>query len=144
MQMTQNFTLRELIQSTKAKELGIENYPPEHLHLNLKFTAAGLERIRALVQKPIIVLSGYRCPELNGAVNGSPNSQHIRCEAADIIIPDYGTPFQVAKALVKFVKVLGIDQLILEKTWVHVSFTHSPRYQILTCTGTNKYEEGIV
>lgn len=43
-----------------------------------------LDRIRDMVGRPVIVLSGYRCPEHNAEVGGVPNSQHVEGTAADI------------------------------------------------------------
>ena len=43
-----------------------------------------LERLRFLVGKPIIILSGYRCPKHNREVGGAPTPQHLYGRAADI------------------------------------------------------------
>ena len=43
-----------------------------------------LEAFRAIAGKPVIVTSGYRCPEHNKAVGGAKNSQHTQGLAADI------------------------------------------------------------
>jgi len=43
-----------------------------------------LEAFRALVGKPVIVDSAYRCAQHNAEVGGKPNSQHMLGEAADI------------------------------------------------------------
>jgi uncharacterized protein YcbK (DUF882 family) len=40
--------------------------------------------LRERYGKPIKVNSGYRCPALNKAVNGSKSSQHMKGLAADI------------------------------------------------------------
>ena len=42
-----------------------------------------LEPVRAHYGRPVIVHSGYRCFELNKAVGGSVNSQHMAGEAVD-------------------------------------------------------------
>lgn len=47
-----------------------------------------LEKLRAIVKKPLHVNSGYRCPEHNAAVGGVPLSQHKLNNAADIAVPD--------------------------------------------------------
>ena len=47
-----------------------------------------LERLRAIVKKPLHVNSGYRCPVHNAAVGGVPLSQHKLNNAADIAVPD--------------------------------------------------------
>ncbi len=48
---------------------------------------AGLEQLRALAGKEIVVHDGYRCPAHNQKVGGVPNSEHTRGMAADIAIP---------------------------------------------------------
>lgn len=45
---------------------------------------AKLERIRVLVDFPMIVTSGARCPSWNNKVGGSPKSRHKKFDAADI------------------------------------------------------------
>lgn len=47
----------------------------------------GLEQLRALAGKPVVVHDGYRCPEHNQKVGGVPDSEHTRGNAADISIP---------------------------------------------------------
>lgn len=48
----------------------------------------GLERLRARINQPIYISSGYRCPSHNRAVGGVWNSQHVRGTAADIYVDD--------------------------------------------------------
>lgn len=43
-----------------------------------------LQILRDIIQKPINILSGYRCPNYNEQVGGVPSSQHIFGKAADI------------------------------------------------------------
>lgn len=43
-----------------------------------------LEDIRALVKRPVKILSGHRCIRHNKAVGGAINSQHLTGSAADI------------------------------------------------------------
>ena len=47
-----------------------------------------LEKLRAIVKKPLHVNSGYRCPVHNAAVGGVPLSQHKLGNAADIAVPE--------------------------------------------------------
>ena len=126
MQLTEHFTLAELVASAKARELGIDNTPSPEAVARLRATAEVLERIRAtLGGVPVTVTSGYRCRALNMAVGGVTSSDHTTGQAADIVAPGYGTPLQIARALAPKVSVLGIGQLIYErigkKAWVHVS-----------------------
>jgi len=132
-QLTPNFTLEEMTHSDEAMTLKIENVCPPELLQAMRFTALGMERIRAaLLGLGVEVLSGYRSYALNLAVKGSVNSQHMKGEACDFICPRFGQPFDVARRLSSNCRVLGIDQLILEKTWVHVSFSWDPRHEVLT------------
>jgi uncharacterized protein YcbK (DUF882 family) len=126
-----HFGKAELERSTIAYERRIKNQLPSHLENALHLTLAGLERIRALLDHPMQITSGYRCHELNAAVGGEPDSQHLSAEAADFVCPDYGDPEKVFRTLAKNIDILGIDQLILEPGWVHVSFTVTPRLEAL-------------
>lgn len=133
MKLSQHFTLAELTRSATAQRLGLDNTPPPELLPRLVRTAEMLERIRATVGVPVIVTSGYRCPELNKAVGSRSTSDHTQGHAADIVAPGFGTPAEVARLLAPLVSVLGIGQLILEqvggKSWVHVS-TYEPERAI--------------
>ncbi len=129
MNLSAHFTLAEMIASNKAAQLGINNTPPPELMPRLVLCAEMLERIRGALGVPVIVTSAFRCRQLNTAVGGVTSSDHTQGHAADIVAPNYGTPYEVAKTLAPLVSVLGIGQLILEgirgKQWVHVS-TRSP------------------
>ena len=41
---------------------------------------------------PVVISSGYRCPELNAAVGGSKTSQHMKAQAIDFTCPGFGDP----------------------------------------------------
>ena len=131
MQLSAHFTLAEFVVSETAARAGIDNDPPLDVVSALKRTAQGLEAVRVrLGGAPITVTSGYRCPELNAAIGGAKDSQHMRGEAADFICPRFGSPTEVATAL----RDSGIeyDQLIIEfGRWVHISFSAAPRRQAL-------------
>ena len=53
---------------------------------NTLVTALG--DLRARLDTPIKVVSGYRCPEYNAKVGGAKRSQHLLGRAADIRCPD--------------------------------------------------------
>lgn len=59
-----------------------------------------LQALRDALGKPVIVLSGYRCPEHNKAVGGSRYSQHMLGNAADIRVNGM-TPAQLEEAAQK-------------------------------------------
>ena len=74
--------------------------------------------------------SGFRCPQLNTAVDGSVNplSQHCEGKAADIL------PIKMPLNIF-FNKIVDLnlpfDQLILEFSWVHISYNgKNNRHQI--------------
>ena len=89
-----NFTIGELIQSSTASRLGIDNNPTPTVRVHLTETITLLESIRAeweeycaehsLGTPAIRITSGYRSPELNKAVGGVKNSAHVAGYAADL------------------------------------------------------------
>lgn len=143
MTLTEHFSLEEFTQSAMASRYGIDNNPPFDIGKALQYTAAGLERVRSMLGFQVKVTSGYRCPELNKLVGGALDSQHVKGEAVDFVCPQFGTPFQICHSLADYLGVLGIDQLIQEGTWVHCSFTHSPRKEILTMKD-GRYLKGLI
>lgn len=135
-QLTEHFSLDELCASDTAAACGIDNTPGEAIVANLTRLAEVLEEVRRiLLDQPILITSGYRCPALNEACGGAENSAHLSGLAADFVCPDYGTPHDVCIAVEPYMAVLEIDQLIYETTWVHMGLPvppGEPRYQCLT------------
>lgn len=123
------FTLKELC----TTNTGINNFPTWQAVDNLKILVTNLlDPLRIKWGKPLIVSSGYRSPEVNKAVGGVNNSQHLEGRAVDL---DIGT-VDDNKKLFEFIATSGLafDQLILENKgqWVHVSFNiNKNRQQIL-------------
>lgn len=126
--LSPHFQLSEFTASNTATAKGIDNTPPDAVVTNLKVVAAGLETIRSLLGKAIMVSSGYRCPALNKAVGGVSNSAHVRGLAADFTVRDVDnkTAFDaIARSGLKY------DQLIFENTWIHIGFDATMRQQNL-------------
>lgn len=126
MKLTEHFTLAELTASSTARKLGLDNTPGADPLQQLYRTAQMLERVRAhLGGHAVIVTSGYRSRQVNAAVGGVTSSDHSQGMATDVKIPAYGTPYEVAKALVPHIAALGIGQIIYESVngaqWVHLS-----------------------
>ena len=125
--VTMHFTMEELYASDTAKRLGINNKPSVQQMINLVYLAAYvLEPLRVAMGEPIPIGSGFRCQQLNKAVGGVYNSQHLKGQAADLCI---GGDIEKGKRWFNYIKDhLPFDQLIWEhnpKTgsyWVHVSF----------------------
>ena len=135
MNLSTHFSLAEFTASQWAARAGIENEPgPVELE-NLKRLAMTMEAVRYALGAPIIITSGYRCPEVNRNVGGSSTSMHVQGLAADFICPGFGTPFQVAKKLMG-VEAVKFDQLIHEfGRWVHLGLATpgtAGRKQLLT------------
>jgi hypothetical protein len=91
-----------------------------------------LDPIRKAWGKPIGVNSGYRCRRLNEAVGGTPTSQHLKGEAADITTGSK----EGNRRLFELIQSLGVDfdQLIDESgyKWLHISYkAQGNRRQIL-------------
>ena len=134
------FTISELLKSDTALKRGIWNGAPKEAEENLKALVDNvLDPLREAYGKPVYVTSGYRCPKLNALMGGSPNSQHMRGEAADIVVctnnviagKDPQSPSLQGNLLLgKLIEQLGhFDQLIYEQCdangnprWIHVSW----------------------
>lgn len=125
-QLSPHFKLYEMTRSGVALDHDLDNTP----------NAQQVEALRALCVHvleplrrrfgPIVISSGYRSPAVNRLIRGaSPRSQHMRGEAADIIV---GTP-QRGISMYHYIRQhLDYDQLIWEPIgaevprWLHVSY----------------------
>ena len=116
--ISKDFSYSEFEQSEKAEELGIVNVIPtarvrdsiEALVFNV------LQPLRTAWGAELVINSGYRCPELNEAVDGELTSQHLKGEAADVRCFN---PIKLARLAVKL--GLPFDQMGLYNTFVHFS-----------------------
>jgi zinc D-Ala-D-Ala carboxypeptidase len=136
-QLTTHFTLEEFTDSQTAARKGIKNIPPENSQerKNIQRTAEVMEQVRTILgDKPILISSGYRSPQVNAAVGGSKSSAHMSGLAVDFSCPGFGTPKAICHKLHPHMKELGIDQLIHEyDTWVHLGLSASaPRHMAMT------------
>lgn len=140
MMLSDHFSLAEFTISQTATRKGLNNTPSEEIIENLKKTASKLEAIRAYLNKPIIVNSGYRSVAVNKAIGGVSTSAHCAGYAVDFICPQIGTPHEVAKRIA--VSGFKWDQLIDEGGWVHISVDPRMRGQVLTMRN-GKYTTGL-
>jgi hypothetical protein len=138
MQLTPHFSLAELT-TTNTK---LDNTPSKEVIEVLRTTAFYMEKVREILGNVAITInSGYRSPDVNRKVGGTSNSSHTYGYAVDFTA--YGhTPLTISNILSK--SNLKFDQLIYEKTWVHISFDPRMRGNILTLKGKGKYVKGIV
>lgn len=127
MQLSPNFSKEEL---TFTQVRNVSNEPDAEQLKNLTDSAHRMEAVRALLNAPIHVNSGFRSQAVNKAVGGVPTSAHTTGHAVDFISPSFGSPLTVCKAIAA--SDITFDQLIAEGTWVHISFDPRMRRQVLT------------
>ena len=120
--------MEELYASATATAKGINNKPSVQQMINLVYLCAYvLEPLRVAMGEPIKIDSGFRCQQLNKAVGGVYNSQHMKGQAADLCIDG---DIQKGRKWFNYIKNhLPFDQLIWEHNskgtyWVHVSFVY--------------------
>jgi len=127
MNLSENFTLQELIYSDTAIRRGIDNKPNDETIENLKIVCENiLEPVREYFKAPVVVSSGYRSVEVCEAVGSSAKSQHTKGQAADFEI--FGIPNKDVADWI--VNNIDFDQCILEfwnenepnSGWIHCSF----------------------
>ena len=147
-----NFSIAELVQSSTAEQLKINNNPPSIVRVHLTETITLLECIRAewaeycerhdLGTPAIRISSGYRSPELNKAVGGAKTSAHQFGYAADIQ-PVNGKQDEFEKFFASEFSKMGypFDQIIIEKSktsrWVHVGYKRADGKQRRQCFTLN-------
>jgi len=153
MQLTENFSLSEMIKSETALRYDMDNTPGEAEIENLRVLCENiLQPIRNAYGRGIKVNSGFRHPEVNAKVGGSKTSDHCRGQAADIEIP--GIP---NADLAKYIADnFYFTQVILEfytpgipdSGWVHVSYdSKNLKCQTLTAmkeNGKTVYKPGLI
>jgi hypothetical protein len=130
MQLSKNLRLDEVVKSTTAKRLGINNEPDEWTTENLRQVAINIfQPLRDSFGCPIYVSSGYRSADLNTAIGGSSRSQHVEGRALDLDADVYGSCTN--SQIFNWIKDnLEFDQLIWEfgdqdnPDWVHVSYVY--------------------
>lgn len=124
MQLSQYFKFEEFEKSDTARAYGIDNTIPKSLIPNItRLHDNVLFPLRKFIGCPVVISSGYRCPDLNNKVVGVSTSQHAKGEAADIKVVG-----QSNMAVFNWIrKNCDFDQLILETVkgvqWVHVSYS---------------------
>lgn len=114
-QLSPHFTLDELC----ITGTGLPNVPNKTELENLTYLASQLELVRALFDAPIHVSSGFRCSAVNKAVGGAKTSHHLLGCAADFTVSCVDID---AAAQIIADSSLDWCQLILEPSWLHISF----------------------
>lgn len=144
--LTDHFTWEETVHSDAAIHAGLDNTPTIAAQQNIVRTATKMEKVRELLDKSIIVHSWYRNAAVNKLVGGVPDSQHTEGKAVDFVSPDFGTCLDICKLIIANKELINYDQLILEHSWVHISFeipNVAPRHQVLSLLATGHYASGL-
>lgn len=123
MNLTPHFTDIELC-ATSVTKFQKKNLSEGTKQIGKLYMLAGFaERVREIVGYPIIVTSGFRCTGLNNYLGGALISQHLLCEAIDIVCNK-----MTVKGMYKKIKEsdLKYDQMIIESNkagseWLHIS-----------------------
>ena len=151
MQLSKNFSLRELTRSQTAIRKGIKNEPDQEQLMNLvALTVKILQPCRDKFGS-VSINSGLRVLELNNAIGSGNNSQHTKGQAADF------EAYAISNAQLADWIMLNrcFDQLILEYPgkdprdgWVHCSFNRlGNRMEVLTAVkerGKTVYKKGLL
>ena len=151
MQLSKNFSLRELTRSQTAIRKGIKNEPDQEQLMNLvALTVKILQPCRDKFGS-VSINSGLRVLDLNRAIGSSDKSQHCKGQAADF------EAYSISNAQLADWIMLNrcFDQLILEYPgkdprdgWVHCSYNRmGNRMEVLTAVKEKKktvYKKGLL
>ena len=123
MHLSEHFTLGEV---TKSRHTEVYNIPSHVAIENLKRVCAWLEELRVRAKTPIVINSGYRSPQLNKKLGGSPTSNHLTGCAVDIRVAGIEQAMRYAVILMDYADETkqDYDEIIIEKNshgviWLH-------------------------
>lgn len=128
--VTEHFRLYEFFRSETADSTKLTNFPHTWIKLsevltNIDHVARFLEYARQMLKKPIVITSGYRCPELNKLVGGVFNSAHMDGLAVDISCDDMSRLHAICLRIVcSCYNNYQIDYINWnkEKSYIHIEF----------------------
>ena len=129
--LSPHFTLGEMTKSSSHPE--VYNIPSHEAIANLKRLCGWLEELRkryngkyGVGEEPIRINSGYRSPQLNRAIHGNANSNHMTGCACDIRVSGMEQALRYAVILMDYADESHqeFDELLIEKNrygaiWVH-------------------------
>ena len=128
--LSEHFTLGEMTKSSSHPE--VYNIPSHEAIANLKRVCLWLEELRERYNAPIRINSGYRSPQLNRAIGGAANSNHLTGCAVDIRVENMEQLLWYAVILLDISRDWHqeFDELLIEKNrygaiWLH--FAVRPR-----------------
>jgi len=122
--LSPHFTLGEFTRSGSHPE--VYNIPSHEAIANMMRLCTWLEELRARYNAPIRINSGYRSPQLNRAIGGAPNSNHLTGCAVDIRVENMEQLLRYAVILLDYVDESHqvFDELLIERNhygaiWLH-------------------------
>jgi hypothetical protein len=118
--LSASFYLDEFTISQVAERHGYRNEPNEKQIESLRLLCVNvLQPLREIINVPIFINSGFRCFDVNAAVGGRFNSQHLEGKAADFVVHS----MNLIDVFNIILQKLSFDQLIYEfGKWIHVSW----------------------
>jgi zinc D-Ala-D-Ala carboxypeptidase len=141
MNLSENFTLAELIRTST----GLDNTPNEEQIENLRLLCVNVLQPARDALGVIKITSGFRAPAVNAKIGGAPSSQHVKGQAADLMMSG-----GQKKLLDWIIANVEFDQIISEfpdkngnPAWVHVSFAEGKnrmqKLKAIKSSGKTKY-----
>ena len=129
--LSEHFTLGEFTRSGSHPE--VYNIPSHEAIANLKRLCVWLEELRrryndkyGVGEEPIRINSGYRSPQLNRAIGGAANSNHLTGCAVDIRVENMEQLIRYAAILLDISNETkqDFDELLIERNkhgaiWLH-------------------------
>ena len=122
--LSPHFTLGEFTRSSSHPE--VYNIPSHEAIANLKRLCVWLEELRKRYNAAIRLNSGYRSPQLNRAIGGAANSNHLTGCAVDIRVENMEQLIRYAALLLDISNEShqDFDELLIEKNrhgaiWLH-------------------------
>lgn len=117
-QLSKNFWLSEMVVSTDAHKLLLDNTEDAHQFANIQLTVNELMQPTRDHIGPCHVSSGIRCLPLNRAIGSKDDSAHPQGNAIDF--EPMLVPLKEAMDWI-IASPLPYDQVIFEGTWIHVA-----------------------
>jgi len=113
--LSEHFMLGEFTRSSSHPE--VYNIPSHEAIANLKRLCVWLEELRARYNAPIRINSGYRSPQLNRAIGGVSNSNHLTGCAVDIRVENMEQLIRYAVILLDYAdeSKQEFDELLIER-----------------------------
>ena len=129
--LSEHFVLGEFTKSGSHPE--VYNIPSHEAIANLKRLCVWLEELRkrynaryGVGEEPIRINSGYRSPQLNRAIHGNANSNHMTGCACDIRVSGMEQALRYATIILDYAdeSKQEFDELLIEKNrygaiWLH-------------------------